>query len=155
MSPTTLVFESHLRGTPEAVWGWMASLDGISRELSPVLRMTAPRGIRTLSDVHVKPGQRLFRSWLLLLGALPVGYSDLTLLELTPGEGFVEESPMTSMRLWRHERRVRPAEPGTCQVVDRLTFQPVFAPRLAARIVRRLFEHRHRVLRAHFGSAAI
>ena len=154
MTLTTLVFESHLRAPPEDVWAWMVSVRGISRELWPILRMTTPRGLRTISDVHIQPGQRLFRSWLLGLGVLPLGYSDLTLLELTPGEGFVEESPMTSMRLWRHERRVHAGQPGTSRLVDRLTFEPVIAPRLAGRVVRRLFEHRHAVLRAHFGDAA-
>jgi ligand-binding SRPBCC domain-containing protein len=155
MTPSTLVFESHLDATPEDVWAWMVSVRGISRELWPILRMTAPRGFQTLSDVRIQPGQRLFRSWLLAFGVLPLGYSDLTLLELTGGEGFAEESPMTSMRLWRHERRVHAARPGTSRLVDRLTFEPAIAPRLTARAVRWIFEHRHAVLRAHFGDATI
>jgi ligand-binding SRPBCC domain-containing protein len=155
MALTTLVFESHLRARPEDVWAWMVSIRGITRELQPILRMTVPRGMRTLSDVPVQPGQRLFRSWLLGLGMFPLGYSDLTLLELTAGEGFIEESPMTSMRLWRHERRVHTAQPGTSRLVDRLTFEPVIAPRVTAAVVRWIFRHRHDVLRAHFGSAAI
>jgi ligand-binding SRPBCC domain-containing protein len=152
MTAVTLVFESQLNAAPEAVWAWMVSIHGISRELSPILRMTTPRGVRTLSDVQVQPGQRLFRSWLLVLGVLPMGYSDLTLLELESGVGFVEQSPMTSMRLWRHERRVHARGPGTSRLTDRLTFEPAIASGLTARIVRWLFEHRHRVLRAHFGS---
>lgn len=154
MTAVTLVFESQLNATPEAVWTWMVSVDGISRELSPILRMTTPRGVRTLSDVQIQPGQRLFRSWLLVLGVLPMGYSDLTLLELESGVGFVEQSPMTSMRLWRHERRVRAEGRGASRLTDRLTFEPAIARALTTRIIRWMFEHRHRVLRAHFGSVS-
>jgi hypothetical protein len=38
-----------------------------------------------------------------------VDRSDLTFLELEPGRRFLEQSPMLSMKLWRHERIVEPA----------------------------------------------
>src|SRR5215211_513005 len=96
----------------------------------------------------------LFRSRVFLFGLLPIGYSHLTLLELTPRDGFVEESPMTSMHLWRHERRIHDdSVGGTVTVVDRLTFEPKHARRVIAWFIGKVFEHRHRVLRANFAVA--
>jgi len=151
----TLTFESTLFAPRERVWEWITSFDGITAEMRPLFRMTVPRGVRTLADVAVTPGSRLFRSWILLFGFLPIDYSDLTLLELERGRGFVEESPMGSMRLWRHERRILDAaDPAAVVLSDRLTFAPRFAPALVRWFIRRAFTHRHAVLRAHFPAPA-
>lgn len=86
---------------------------------------------------------------------LPIDYSDMTLLELKDGQGFVEQSPMGSMRLWRHERRIVPCPSGSNAIllVDQLTFQPRMAKRLVGWFIRRVFIHRHNVLKANFGGA--
>ena len=96
------------------------------------MRMPVPRGIRRLTDVDAVPGQPLFFSWILLFCVLPVDWSRLTLLEIDDGRGFVEQSPMGSMRTWRHE--------------------PRFAAPLVGWFVRRFFAHRHAVLRKHLGA---
>lgn len=144
-----LTFKSRLGAPAEEVWRSITSLEGISRELSPLMRMTAPRGVVELSDVEIRPGQPLFRSWLLLFGILPVDRSDLTLVSFQPGEGFLEESPMLSMKLWRHERRIEQDDAGTV-LIDRLTFEPRAATFVVRRLVRFLFDHRHRMLRRRF-----
>ena len=149
-----LVFKSSLAATPQAAWAWITSVKGISAELAPVLRMSVPPGIDSLADVAFKPGQALFRSTVYLFGVIPVDYSDLTLLALNPGVGFIEQSPMGSMRSWRHERSVETAADG-CVVMDVLTFEPRFAKRLSAWMVRRLFEHRHAVLRRRLGQGGM
>jgi hypothetical protein len=95
------------------------------------------------------------RSRLLLGGRLPVGHSDLTLLRVTPGRGFLERSPMTGMRVWEHERTIEDA-PGGCRVQDRIrarTLVPLPAPLVAA-VVRALFRHRHRRLTGFFADSA-
>ena len=145
----SLQFESRLSAPRERVWDWIVSMDGISGEMWPILRMTTPRGVRRLADVDVKPGTRLFRSYVLLFGVLPIDWSDLTLLELERGRGFVEESPMGSMRRWRHERRIVdcPDDPSAVLLVDRLTFEPRWARTIVGWFVHRFFEHRHRRLR--------
>lgn len=154
--PVILTFQSALRASGDAVWDWMTSVRGISLEMRPFFRMTAPAGVQSLADVEFEPGKRLFRSRVFLFGVVPIGYSELTLLELTPGDGFVEQSPMASMHLWRHERRIRKNAAGdTVTVVDRLTFEPKQAKRVVAWFIRKVFEHRHRVLRANFGDAGI
>jgi ligand-binding SRPBCC domain-containing protein len=148
-----LEFRSPLRASRAEVWDWITSVRGISTELRPFMRMSVPRGVRSLKELHFEPGQPLFRSQIYLFGVLPVDYSYLTLLELHEGVGFVEQSPMGSMRLWRHERRIEEAAHG-CVLTDTLTFEPRFAASLSRWVVERIFTHRHAVLRRHFGGMA-
>jgi hypothetical protein len=146
-----LRFESHLAAAPDTVWRRVTSVDGIDDEMAPLLRMTFPRGMRALSLDACVPGQRLCRSWLLLLRVLPIDRSDLTLVELEPGRRFLERSPMLSMAFWQHERIVAPSAQGTT-VVDQLMFHPRLLPRVLARAsVALFFRHRHARLRRRFG----
>ena len=150
----SLKFESKLSASHERVWKWITSFDEISAEMWPFFRMTAPKQIRSIEDVCVKLGTPLFRSYVFLFGFLPIDYSDITLIELQRGQGFVEQSHMGSMKLWRHERRILsdPAEPSAVLLVDKLTFQPRFATGVVSWFIRRVFEHRHAVLRAKLGA---
>ena len=147
---TTLSFESTLAASPETVWAWITSFDGISKEMAPVLQFSTPKGVRDIASISFEPGVPMFRSWIRLGGVLPVDFSDLTLLSLSPGKGFVEQSRMGSMRLWRHERTIFPVETG-CRVTDTLTVEPRFGGRFAVAFVRRFFTHRHNMLRKHLG----
>ncbi len=105
-----------------------------------------------MSTQEVPLGVRLFRSWLLVLGVLPVDFDDLVLIEVLPGRGFHERSSMLSMRTWEHERWIERAD-GGCDLHDRLTFEPRIAGTgpLLRMVVRHVFEHRHRRLRRRFG----
>lgn len=145
--------ESKLHASTERVWEWITSIKGISAEMWPFFRMTVPRGLTSLNDVDVELGVRMFRSYVFLFGVLPIDYSDMTLLELNTGEGFVEQSPMGSIKLWRHERRIEPcpSDSNAVLLVDQLTFQPRMASRLVGWFIRCVFVHRHEVLKANFG----
>lgn len=114
---------SELPAPPEVVWAHATSLRGVNRELMPLARMTWPGDRDTLRAEDFSPGQRLFRSWILLLGLLPADYDDITLLEFEPGRRFLEHSPMLSQRQWVHERTVEPTASG-CRVTDSLRFVP-------------------------------
>ncbi|ATB45619.1 hypothetical protein [Corallococcus macrosporus] len=146
MATRRLRFESYVEVTPAEAWAWVTSMKGISTEMHPYLRMTAPPGVTGIADLAFEPGMPLFRGRLLLGGVLPVGWTDLTLRELEPGRRFVEESPMSAMRQWRHERRIVEAHAGV-DIIDQLDFEPRFGGWLTEAFVRRLFEHRHSVLR--------
>ena len=148
-------FESKLTAPPERVWEWIASVKGISEEMWPYFRMTAPRSVQSLADVQIRPGVPMFRSYVFLFGVLPIDYSDMTLLEFNNGVGFIEQSPMGSMTLWRHERQIvpHPSDPGAVMLVDQLTFRPRMARHLVTWFIRRVFTHRHKVLREHLGGA--
>ena len=143
-------FSSHLQASPETVWGWITSFDGIAREMAPYLRMSAPAGTNRIDVEAVVPGQRLFRSWIKLFGLIPIDYSDLTLVQVEPGVGFIEESPMGTMCRWRHMRRITPEGQGAV-LRDDLEFEPRLAGWLTAKIVEAFFAHRHRQLRRHLG----
>ncbi|EQM67861.1 hypothetical protein ABS648_24990 [Pseudomonas solani] len=144
--PIELRFESTLAVSPGQAWSWITDVDRLREEMRPWLRMTVPAGIRNLEDLAFQPGEPLFTSHLWLFGCLPLGTSRLTLRELNPGVGFVEESPMTGMRLWRHERRLEVQGNGT-RVIDRLTVEPLFGAPLVRLFLRLFFANRHRVLR--------
>lgn len=140
-----------VRASQEQVWAWITDFRCIRREMMPVMRMTVPRDFAGLTPETVVPGQRLFRSWIFLGGLLPFDWSDLTLETLAPGAGFVERSPMGSMRHWQHWRWITPAGRG-CTITDTLTFAPRFATPLASAFVKAFFRHRHRRLRRFLGS---
>lgn len=153
MARATLTFESKTTASPEQVWSWATSVAGILAELRPVARMTFPAGRANILDFDVELGQPLARSWILLFGFLPIERSDLTLVELDTGRRFVEQSPMLTMRLWRHERTIAPI-PGGSSITDRLTFEPRLGGPIVEWFVAALFRHRHRVLRRRLGAQA-
>ena len=146
--------KSVLEAPAERVWAYVTDFEGINSEMSPLLRMTSPRQSTRLSPELVRPGERLFRSWLLLFGVLPIDYDDLTIAELGPGYRFLERSQMFSAPVWEHERLVEPMGSHSCQVIDRIRF----APRSRAHglvlgwFVPRFFAHRHQQLRRKFGA---
>jgi ligand-binding SRPBCC domain-containing protein len=146
--------QSVVPASPETVWERVSTFEGVNDELRPVLRMTAPARVRGLDPSEVVLGERIFRSWVLLFGVLPIDYDDLTLIALEPGRGFHERSRMLSMRVWEHERTLSPEGTG-CLVRDRLSFEPRLPGMgpLLERIVRATFSHRHRRLRRRFGYA--
>lgn len=151
--PGGLVISSDLAAAPEVVWRHAMSPAGVNRELAPLLRMTFPAGVDDLT-AGWQPGRRLFRSWILLGGVLPVEYDDLALAELEPGHRFLERSSLLSQRVWEHERLVEPNGSG-CRLTDRLRFEPRLhwlAPAYA-RVFRLVFRWRHRNLRRLFGPA--
>ena len=148
-------FSSTLDAPAELVWSHAIDFRQINRELMPVLRMTVPAGWRVLSPDRIRPGQKLFRSWLLLFGVVPVDYDDLTFAEVGPDRRFLERSRMMSAAVWEHERFVQAIDTNRCRVTDRVAFAPRWRPvGLVLRwVVPRVFAHRHRRLRARFGSS--
>lgn len=148
-------FASDLAAPAEALWVHATSPGGVNRELFPLARMTFPGNAERLAFDAEHLGQRLFRSWILLLGVLPVDYDDLTLQRVTPGLEFVEVSPMLSQREWYHQRTLAPVAGGT-----RLTDTVRFVPRVAVLgqpyqvVFAQAFALRHRNLRRLFGRVA-
>lgn len=146
--------QSVIEAPAEQVWARVVTPEGINDELRPWMTMSMPRGAESLTVDTVPIGTPVGRCWMRLFGVLPFDYDHLTIAELWPGEGFHEESTMMSMRLWRHERSVKPQTDGKTVVRDRLTFQlrAVLRPLtpVVAVGIRALFGHRHRRLQRHF-----
>ncbi len=76
--------------------------------------------------------------------------ADLTLIELDEGRRFLEQSPMFSMRLWRHERTIEPSGNGRA-ITDRLEVQPRFAAGVVRWFISKVFTNRHKVMRQNLG----
>ncbi len=139
----------------DQVWARVTSIEGVNDELRPWMRMTVPRGLRgaTLDDLPL--GQRAGRSWILLFGVVPFDCDDLMLVEREPTR-FLERSSMLSMRVWEHERSVRPLGERGCEVTDRMAFElrrPLALLGLARPVramIARLVAHRHRRLGRYF-----
>jgi len=130
--------------SPAEAWSWSTSIKGIKQEMWPVLKMTFPKGLTHIGK-DTTLDKPLGRCQFLLLGLFPIDMSKLTFVEIEPGRRFVEQSPLLSMRLWRHERIVTPAGDGAI-VTDNVEFTPRFAPPIVGWFVKRFFEHRHAVL---------
>ena len=142
---------SELDAPPEAVWARIVTFEGVNEELMPIVRMTAPRHLRSLSPADVTPGERLFRSWILLFGVIPIDYDDVTVLRIEENRGFLERSPMLTQKVWEHERTLEPRDGGTL-VTDRIEFVPKLPGGGALTpVFHMVFRHRHRRLRKRFG----
>jgi ligand-binding SRPBCC domain-containing protein len=149
-----LEFASRVAAPAEQVWARISNMPGVNAELGPWLRMTYPA---SLSDLDSAPrellGKLAFKSWVLLLGWLPIDRHYFRLDRLLPGEGFDERSWSWSQRVWVHRRRLAPT-PGGTRITDELEFEPRVGP--AAPFLRWLidtiFRHRHRRLQRHFGA---
>ena len=142
---------SELACSADEAWRHAASPAGVNDELMPLVRMTFPPGVSDLTE-GARPGVRLFRSWLLLGGVLPVEWDDLVFEEVEPGRRFLERSSMATQRVWEHERIVEPTA-GGCRVTDRVRWQPRIALLgvLLAPVFRLVFWWRHHRLRRRFG----
>ena len=143
---------SRLAAPAQEVWRQASTMAGVNRELWPLARMTCPGGRSRLDDPSVVLGERLFRSWILLFGLIPVDYDDLTIVALEPQGGFLEDSTMLSQSRWQHRRSVHAIE-GGCSITDHVEFVPRVGPlgRLYQAVFQFAFRLRHRNLKKQFG----
>jgi ligand-binding SRPBCC domain-containing protein len=147
----TLSFSSHIAAPASLVWAHASSLRGVNYELWP-LHMSGPQDLQI--DRNTPLGRPLFRSVLTLFRVLPFDIHELALQNVAPGEWFHESSRSLLQKRWVHVRRVLPAGAG-CVVQDELSFAPR-VPVLgfvAKRLVKSVFERRHRRLKRRFGEA--
>lgn len=152
MSRVELDFESRLAAPPEKIWAQVSTMSGVNRELMPLLRMTYPPQAQSLEAAGNPVGDKLFYSWLLAGGLLPIDRHHLGIERIYPGAGFDERSSSWTQRLWIHRRRVLPLA-GGARLTDELRFEPRigFMAPVLRRFITLIFQHRHRVLRCDFG----
>jgi ligand-binding SRPBCC domain-containing protein len=149
MSTIRVELESYVPRSPAELWDWSTSVQGVEAEMGPVLKLDFPRGMTHIPRDGSGLGRPLGNFKFLLFGVVPVDLSRLTFTEVEPGRRFVEQSPLLSMKSWRHERIIAPGPDGT-RVVDRLEFTPRFAGPIVGWIIERFFRHRHAVLKKHY-----
>lgn len=132
-------------------------MSGIAREMPPITRMVGPPEIDDLRTSGWEPGKITLRSKLVAFGVFPLGSFDLAISELeedmTAGRAkLVEQSQMTGMRSWKHQREVL-GDDRQCTVTDTLTFEPGILPGVARRLIGWFFGMRHKRLRKMYGVA--
>jgi len=149
MQTVRVTFESRIPRSADELWRWSTSARGVQTEMAPLLKMTFPEGMRRIPQDQGSLGKPLGNCRFLLFGLVPIDLSRLTFVEMEPGRRFVEQSPLLSMKLWRHERVIEACGDGA-RVVDTLEFTPRMASGIVAWFVSRFFAHRHAVLRRQF-----
>jgi hypothetical protein len=117
--------------------------------MGPILKLDFPQGMTHIPRDGSGLNKPLGNCKFLLFGFLPVDLSRLTFVEVEPGRRFVEQSPLLSMKRWRHERVITPGTDGT-KVVDNLEFTPRFGTPVVAWFISKFFKHRHKVLLEHY-----
>jgi len=151
MQPVRVTFESRIPRSAAELWRWSTSARGVQAEMAPLLKMTFPDGMQRIPQDQESLGRPLGNCRFLLFGLVPVDLSRLTFVEMEPGRRFVEQSPLLSMKSWRHERVIEPLDGGDgARVVDTLEFTPRAARGIVAWFVSRFFAHRHAMLRRQF-----
>jgi len=149
----TIVRSSRLAAPAERVWTHAITMSGVNRELWPLVRMSYPPEVATLSLAADQIGRPLFRSWIYFAGLLPIDYDEITIVEFEPGRRFLERSPMLTQAIWQHERTVEPCA-GGCTITDRVDYRPRVAwlGPLYPLPFGLAFTWRHRRLRQMFGT---
>jgi len=133
------VVSSILAEEPAILWRHAVSPSGVNREFRPLLRMTFPSDISDLTAAW-QPGERLFRSWLLLAGVVPIDYDDLVLEEVDPGR--------RADRLRRSSARRSRPRAAVSRAIHSTIPAGVGARATHRARPRRLASHRSRALRA-------
>jgi ligand-binding SRPBCC domain-containing protein len=150
MGMVRIRFESRIPRSTDELWTWSTSARGVHAEMAPVLKLDLPKGMQQIPQDQDSLGTPLGNCRFLLFGVVPVDLSRLTFVEMEPGRRFVEQSPLLSMKSWRHERVIEPVDDGAL-VVDSIEFTPRMAGPVVGWFVGRFFAHRHAVLRREFG----
>jgi hypothetical protein len=127
------------------------TLRGVNAELFPLVKMTAPETWSSRSILEWPVQQPLFKSWILLLGILPIDRHSFYFDSIAPTEGFKERSSSTSNTVWCHARRITAIASG-CRVTDTVEYQnrlPLLGS-LFKPMYRLVFWCRHRNLRSRY-----
>ena len=144
-----LSFESKFDVEKKVLVDHSFSMKGVNAELFPWLRLTYPAGI--LRENVEAPGRFFFHSWVLFLGFIPIDYYSFYFTSYNIDGHFYENSSSLTYKNWCHIREVSETE-GGCTLKDELEIKPhlIFLSPLIRFFVRRLFIHRHRVLKKKF-----
>ena len=128
------------------------SMAGVNRELSPLVRMSAPADWRERPLGEWPRGVFLFRSVIALFGLVPIDLHHFRLME-GDGSGFEERSRSILNREWHHRRMLSPCAPGA-RVRDVVEYRSRLGPLgwLLWPVYRGVFAWRHRRLRSRYGT---
>ncbi len=145
--------QSDLAVAPAAFWA-ATSMSSVNWELAPIVRMSAPREWQDCAIERWETGSKLFDSWILLFGFVPVDLHSFRLQEIFADSGFQECSSSWMNKEWRH-RRIALAGGQGCIVTDHVVVVgriPLLSALLMP-VYRFVFRHRHRRLRKQYKKA--
>jgi ligand-binding SRPBCC domain-containing protein len=127
------------------------SIATVNYELGPWIQMSAPAKWQSLALKDWCGNGPLFKSWVLLLGIIPLDHHAFGSLDLSQDMRFVETSSSWVNCVWQHERVVK-AVPGGCEVIDKISFAPrlSFVSAMLKLIYVLVFRHRHAKLRLRY-----
>ncbi len=130
------------------------TMEGVNRELAPLVSMTAPPDWRQKPITQWPARQQLFKSWVLLFGFLPIDRHSFYFDAIDPASGFSEASSSTMNRIWRHRRTLESIDDCT-RVTDEVEFEGriPFLFWLVMPVYKAVFRRRHDVLRQTYGLA--
>lgn len=150
----TFTFSSDLQ-VPAEKFLTTLTMVGVNAELSPLVRMTAPESFSARSILDWPKQQRLFQSWILLFGFLPIDRHTFFFEDIDSNEGFSERSTSWTNEFWGHKRKVVSAESG-CRVTDTVDFKSrvPLIDALLKPIYQVVFWCRHTNLRRRYGGSA-
>ena len=131
------------------------TMSGVNAELCPLVRMTAPESFSVRSILEWPEKKRLFQSWVLLFGFLPIDRHTFYFEDINSNEGFVERSTSWTNQYWRHTRKVV-SEPSGCHVTDTVEYKSrlPLIDWVVKPMYRLVFLCRHRNLRWRYGGRA-
>ena len=150
----TISFSSDLPVKADEILATL-TMHGVNTELRPLIRMTAPQAYSERSILDWSEQQKLFDSWILLFGCLPIDRHSFYFDVIDENEGFSEHSTSWTNKYWKHDRRVASQESG-CRVVDTVRYKSriPLMDLLLKPAYRLVFWLRHRNLRAKQGGQA-
>ncbi len=98
------------------------TMRGVNAELSPLVRMTAAHAYAAQSILEWPTRQKLFDSWILLFGFLPIDRHSFYFDAINSSEGFSEQSSSWMNKYWNHARKVTSQGTG-CRVTDTVSYK--------------------------------
>jgi hypothetical protein len=130
------------------------NMEGVNRELSPWIRMSAPPEWRDKPITEWPCRVSLFTSVIYLFGWIPIDRHHFR-LDRVSDTGFSERSRSVLNREWNHRRAVSACGTG-CTVRDSVDYRSHLGPLgyLFLPIYRLVFMARHRKLKSSYGSMA-
>ncbi len=129
------------------VWNIITTMEQVNNELYPFARMTYPINKNHFCKLIETPNKKIFTSWILLFGFLPIDIHFFKLEKLEEGKAFYENSSSIMHKYWKHTRLLI-AENKNTILIDEVHFSPR-VPLLGAilfPIYKKIFSNRHRQL---------
>jgi len=142
-----------LRTTLDIAWKYFSNPGNLARITPDALHL---RPLTPLPE-EIYPGLRIRYRVRPLLRIPMTWLSEIT--HVTPRESFVDEQRQGPYRLWHHEHRFREIHERSVEMTDRVTYQlrfgwlgdALFHRWLVAPQLKRIFDHRERVVGEMFG----